>query len=252
MKKLTAAICLTLAVLLGKEVRGSELPVCEDSPKEIRSNAEYAEWDNCQGKYVSRAHESSWKYAGEFKDGKHHGQGTYTYEDGTKYVGEFRNGSFHGQGAYTDAWGKYVGEFEDDVRHGEGTYFVDGRVVFKGTWKNGVALKVSPTVTTRKSPPPSKSTDYSEYSDKKVCDGVYEARRQHIKIAKLPGLRCQQFGGKVSSTVNAQKSAPPSKSAEFQKVLTAYLLDDYATALREWKPLAEQGNAYAQYNLAQM
>ena len=37
-----------------------------------------------------------------------------------------------------------------------------------------------------------------------------------------------------------------SAGADFQKGLTAYDRGDYATALREWTPLAEQGNAYAQ------
>ena len=40
-----------------------------------------------------------------------------------------------------------------------------------------------------------------------------------------------------------------SASADFQKGLTATVSGDYATALREWKPLAEQGNVFAQYNL---
>ena len=35
------------------------------------------------------------------------------------------------------------------------------------------------------------------------------------------------------------------KSADFQKGLTAAQSGDYATALREWTPLAEQGNAGA-------
>jgi hypothetical protein len=34
-----------------------------------------------------------------------------------------------------------------------------------------------------------------------------------------------------------------SRSADFQKGLTAYQSGDHATALREWEPLAEQGNA---------
>jgi len=41
-------------------------------------------------------------------------------------------------------------------------------------------------------------------------------------------------------------------SADFQKGWDAYTIGDYATALREWKPLAEQGNANAQYNLGLM
>ena len=39
---------------------------------------------------------------------------------------------------------------------------------------------------------------------------------------------------------------------DLQKGLTAYQSGDYANALREWKPLAEQGNADAQYNLGVM
>jgi len=41
----------------------------------------------------------------------------------------------------------------------------------------------------------------------------------------------------------------PAFSADFQKGLTAAKSGDYATALREWTPLAKQGNASAQYNL---
>ena len=47
-------------------------------------------------------------------------------------------------------------------------------------------------------------------------------------------------------------SAGVSWSADFQKGLDAYKKKDYATALREWKPLAEQGNGEAQYNLGVM
>ena len=43
-----------------------------------------------------------------------------------------------------------------------------------------------------------------------------------------------------------------SGSADFQKALAAAQKGDYATALREWKPLAEQGDADAQYNLGIM
>jgi len=32
------------------------------------------------------------KYVGEYKDGKEHGHGTYTYANGEKYVGEFKDG----------------------------------------------------------------------------------------------------------------------------------------------------------------
>ena len=44
----------------------------------------------------------------------------------------------------------------------------------------------------------------------------------------------------------------PASSADFQKGLTAAQSGDFATALREWKPLAKQGNASAQYFLGLM
>ena len=41
-------------------------------------------------------------------------------------------------------------------------------------------------------------------------------------------------------------------SADLQKGKYAYDTGDYAAALREWRPLAEQGDAKAQYNLGVM
>ena len=44
----------------------------------------------------------------------------------------------------------------------------------------------------------------------------------------------------------------PAFSADFQKGLDAAQKGDFATALKEWKPLAEHGDASAQYNLGVM
>ena len=44
----------------------------------------------------------------------------------------------------------------------------------------------------------------------------------------------------------------PAFSADFQKGVDAYDRRDYATALRELKPVAEQGHARAQYGLGFM
>ena len=44
----------------------------------------------------------------------------------------------------------------------------------------------------------------------------------------------------------------PSWGANYEKGLFAYDSGDFATALREWTPLAEQGNAYAQNYLGFM
>ena len=46
--------------------------------------------------------------------------------------------------------------------------------------------------------------------------------------------------------------APVNAAADYLVGAEAYEQGDYATALREWRPFAEQGDAEAQYNLGVM
>ena len=48
------------------------------------------------------------------------------------------------------------------------------------------------------------------------------------------------------------KNVGVSRSADFQKGVEDYNKSDYVTALREWTPLAEQGDADVQYSLGMM
>ena len=97
MRKLTATLCLTIAVLLGSEVRGSDLPECEDSPKEIPSLSYVPDWDDCQGSltFIEPSPRAGTKYVGKFKNKVFNGKGTFTASApstlaGMKYVGECR------------------------------------------------------------------------------------------------------------------------------------------------------------------
>ena len=63
-----------------------------------------ARWHNCQG--IKIFEKNAYEYEGEWRDGKMHGQGTFTYGPkshvpGHKYVGEYRDGKQRGQGTYT-------------------------------------------------------------------------------------------------------------------------------------------------------
>ena len=53
---------------------------------------------------------------GQFKDGKYHGEGTYTRANGNKYVGQFKDGQKHGLGKFTFASGRvhHDGEWVND------------------------------------------------------------------------------------------------------------------------------------------
>jgi hypothetical protein len=75
MKHLTATICLTLAVLLGGAGEGFALPPCPSDQSWY--------YDNCFG---SAPHAGGDKYVGEWRDGKEHGQGTFTHADNSTVV----------------------------------------------------------------------------------------------------------------------------------------------------------------------
>jgi hypothetical protein len=81
MRRLTATICLTLAVLLGSAGESFALPACPSDQNQT----------------------------------KHNCFGTSTFANGNKYVGEFRNDNFNGQGTKTYADGKIEeGIWKDD------------------------------------------------------------------------------------------------------------------------------------------
>jgi len=86
--------------------------------------------------------ENGSRYVGEWKDGKKHGQGTYTSGkgegEGDKYVGEFKGGFKNGHGKYIWSNGdEYVGEFKDDKPNGQGTYTWSDGDKYSGEWKVG-------------------------------------------------------------------------------------------------------------------
>ena len=77
------------------------------------------------------------KYVGEFKKGLSEGQGPATYTDGGKYVWEFKNGTPHVQGTATYANGeKYIGEHKESKRTGKGTYIDAKGLKTLGEWKD--------------------------------------------------------------------------------------------------------------------
>ncbi len=75
-------------------------------------------------------------YIGKFKNGKEHGQGTFTSPNGRKYVGEWKEGKKHGQGTFTYPRGKYVGEFRKGKQFNTTLYDKDGNIY--GRYVSGV------------------------------------------------------------------------------------------------------------------
>ena len=63
------------------------------------------------------------KYVGEWKKGKQHGQGTFTWFSGDRYEGEWRDGTENGQGTFIWSDGdSYGGEWKKGKPNGVGTY----------------------------------------------------------------------------------------------------------------------------------
>ena len=130
MKRLLSVL-VVFGVFLGSVGESLALPECPGSPSKSANGSD--QWTNCFGTHA--VGENGYKYVGEFKDGKFHGQGTEAFTNGDKYVGEFKGGVRHGQGKLNYADGRIEdGIFEND--------------------KFKYAQKVTPTVTAEKSPPP--------------------------------------------------------------------------------------------------
>ena len=83
MKNLSLKICLVIAAFLASVGSGfaSDLPPCPASGYK----------HNCFGTYT---YADGSKYAGEYKDGKKHGQGTFTFADGSVVEGIWKDGVF--------------------------------------------------------------------------------------------------------------------------------------------------------------
>ncbi len=80
------------------------------------------------------------KYFGQFKDGKRHGHGIYTFSDGDKYSGEWKDNVMHGRGVYTYEDGsKYDGEWRGNEMHGSGVFHYSDGGVYEGGFKEGKA-----------------------------------------------------------------------------------------------------------------
>jgi TPR repeat protein len=74
-----------------------------------------------------------------------------------------------------------------------------------------------------------------------------------MKKLVLVGLVLALSGGFVGASVAQDKAGVPDAAAatddQFAAASAAYKIEDFKTALRLWTPLAEQGDASAQYNL---
>ena len=88
-----------------------------------------------------------------------------------------------------------------------------------------------------------------------AIDRILEPSTQFPPSLSIPDIFCQTSRMKrLTATICVTiavllGSAGVSWSAEFKKGATTYQSGDYLTALREWKPLAEQGDVSAQFGL---
>ena len=83
-------------------------------------------------------------YWGEWKDDKHHGKGTFTWEDGKKFVGEWKNGKREGEGKIIFPNGNYLkGIWSNDILNGEVSLWSDNdKLIEKSRYKNNKKIKV--------------------------------------------------------------------------------------------------------------
>ena len=77
-------------------------------------------------------------YEGDFKNGKHHGNGTYYYGDGCYRKGNLIEHKFEGKGIYYDSYKKktWVGTYVNDVRDLNNGVWIKGEVTLEDAFKD--------------------------------------------------------------------------------------------------------------------
>jgi hypothetical protein len=136
-------IPLTMATLIGVAFAQSSLPSCQGNDS--------SKWNNCFGKWSSSNGDT---FVGEYKDGKRHGQGTYTYATGNKFVGEYIDDQPNGQGSFFGFDGSVgLGEWKDGKPNGRFIiYRADKSIDSSGIFKNGQLIKaesINPSIFNR-------------------------------------------------------------------------------------------------------
>jgi hypothetical protein len=76
-------------------------------------------------------------YEGDFKNGKHHGNGTYYYGNGCYRKGNLIEHKFEGKGIYYDSFKNrtWVGTYVDDVRDLDNGVWIKGEVSLEDAFK---------------------------------------------------------------------------------------------------------------------
>ena len=84
---------------------------------------------------ATKEYDSGAVYQGQFKDGKQHGQGTYTAPDGYQYTGEWIEGVIPGKGkAKFPNGSEYTGDFKEGVPDGQGKIVYANGGSYEGAW----------------------------------------------------------------------------------------------------------------------
>ena len=167
-----------------------------------------------QGTFTYAGKNAGVKYVGEFKDNKYNGQGTLTSPNGFKYVGEFKDMKFNGQGNVTYEDGdKYEGEFKDGNRHGQGTYtYADGdkRV---GEFKDDVAV-----------PGKHKLIETAENKRKRIKEEKRQRADSQRSTGTLAGIKTEAI-----NAINKAQSCYNSLDGIGQSQIASNLVDAKAT-----------------------
>jgi hypothetical protein len=154
---------------LAQPVNPNKLSACPETIVLASSDEEStASWNNCWGTYQFefKAMFRGDKVEGEWKNGKPHGYGTYSFSSGSRYVGEFKQGRFDGKGRIRYVNNEvYVGEFKQSQYHGYGIKTDSKGERYEGIFENGqfirnekvdlAALNNDPVISSRISQAPS-------------------------------------------------------------------------------------------------
>ncbi len=143
-------------------------------------------------------------YTGQLVNGVMHGQGTAIYASGHRYEGGWKDGKRHGQGTFTSSNGRYEAGWKDDLFHGQYTFTSANGDTIRGEYKDGEKHGESTftSATTPSSGSSGASSGGSSGSSGASSGGSSGASCGHDSCAELGPFPCMGKNDTCTNTTN--------------------------------------------------
>ena len=203
-------------------------------------------WTDCYGTFDG----DKSSYTGAWKNGKMHGQGTYTNADGSKYVGEWDGGDKQGKGTFYHTDGrKDIGEFYNGKMNGYAIqYNAEGIIIREGIFKDDeflyTEIKEKAELSSQEIPDITNLSKETQSSIRIACGmAKSEGPSSYARCInqQLASIGVYPEKKETSSELSSLPPCPSDANATWDNCFGTWEWDDGAKYVGEWKNDLQHG-----------